>query len=119
LQNYAQKGRFIKIRRKQLCFLISIEYILKSISAILSKQTFHYTRCITPKRVTGLRCPIAHLRNIQSQGNTVTCEYNWWSGDETFAKLCKIWPSWNSNTRLSAPERGALTMPPSRRKDIK
>jgi len=60
----------------------------------LQNQTLHYTRCITPKRVTGLRCPSSR----HSAKATELPAYRCWSGGEPFATLCKIWPAFDIRT---------------------
>jgi len=49
---------------------------------LYQNQTFHYTRSISPKRVTRLRCPSPRY----SVKATQLCV----SGGEPFATMCKI-----------------------------
>jgi len=50
-------------------------------------QIFHYTRPITKKRVTSLRCP-----SPRHSAKATQLQYlrRYWSGGEPFATLCKI-----------------------------
>ena len=67
----------------------------------ISNQIVHYTRCITPKRITSLR---AHLRVIAPGQNS-----SFRKNVAAVATLCSIWPAWDLNLRTPAP--GANTSP--------
>jgi len=71
-------------------------------------QTFHYTRRIMPKRVTSLLCPTS---GQHSYFNLRRC----WSGGESFATLCKIWPVLDSKFKPPVHEARALTDRPLKR----
>ena len=73
---------------------------------IKSNQIFHYTRCITPKRVTSLRGPSSRYCTRATQ----LFSKKWCNGDKVLATLCSIYPSPNLNLRPSAPETNAFSL---------
>jgi len=58
-----------------------------------TNQTFRFTRRITPKRVTSLRC-LSPRHSAKAHSYLRRC----WSGGELFATLCKIWPAFGIRT---------------------
>ena len=69
-----------------------------------SNQIFHYTCCITRKRVKFWRGPSPRHCAWATQLNTKKC----CSGGEPLATLCPTWPVRDLNLRPSTPETPAL-----------
>ena len=76
------------------------------IASVKSNQIFHYTRWITPKRVTSLRDPSPRHCDQATQLLSKKCR----SGGEPLATLCLIWPARDVNLRPPAPETNALPL---------
>ena len=79
---------------------------ISDILFIKSNQIIHYTRCITPKRVTSWRGPSSHHCARATQLLSKKCR----SGGEPLATLCPIWPARDLNLRPPAPETNALPL---------
>ena len=69
-------------------------------------QVFHYTCCITPKRVTSWRGPSPRHCAQAAQLHSKKC----CSGGELLATLCPIWLGRDLNLRPLAPETNALPL---------
>ena len=69
-------------------------------------QIFHFTRWITPKRVTRWRGP--SLRRCARATQLLSKKSR--SGGEPLATLCPIWLAWDLNLRPPAPETNALLL---------
>ena len=82
--------------------------LLKVIKHIFSSsnQIFHYTRCITPKRVTSLWGSSPRHCARATQLFSKKCR----SGGKPLATLCPIWPVRDLNLRPPAPETNALPL---------
>ena len=76
------------------------------LQARVSNQIFHYTRWITPKRVTSWRGPSPRHCARATQLLSKKCR----SGGEPLATLCPIWPARDLNLRPPAPETNALPL---------
>ena len=74
--------------------------------AILSNQIFHYTHCITPKRVTSLKDPASDHCTRATQ----LPSKKYLSGGEPLVTLCPIWPARDRNLKPRAPETNALPL---------
>ena len=70
-----------------------------------SHQIFHYTCCITPKRVTSLRGPSPRHCAWAQLLSEKCC-----SGGKPLATLCSIWPTQDMNLRPLVPETNALPL---------
>ena len=73
---------------------------------LYNNQIFHYTRWITPKRVTSWRGPSPRHWSQATQLLSKKCR----NGGEPLATLCPIWPARDLNLRLPAPETNALPL---------
>ena len=69
-------------------------------------QIIHYTRFITPKRVTSLRGPFTRHCARATQLLSKKCRM----GGEQLAALCPIWPDRGLNFRPPAPETNVLPL---------
>ena len=69
-------------------------------------KIFHYTRCITLKRVTSLRGPSPRHCARAPQLFSMKCR----SGGELLATLCPIRPTRDLNLRPPSPETNALPL---------
>ena len=72
----------------------------------VSNQIFHYTRCITPKRVTCWQGPLP--RHCARATQLLSKKYL--SDGEPLAALCPIWPARDLNLRPFAPETNVLPL---------
>ena len=72
----------------------------------MTNQIFHYTRCITPKRVTSLRGPSPRHWARATQLLSKKCH----SIGEHLSTLRPVWPARDLNLRPPAPETNALPL---------
>ena len=87
-------------------YVITTNWITSKLLYCISNQIFHYTRYITPKRVTSLRGPYPRHCARVTQLLSKKCR----SGGELLVTLYPIWPAWDLNLRPPDPETNALPL---------
>ena len=98
----AQSTRFLRMKRPvntlNTALLFMLNFCICFILCFLcfwliewsnQNQIFYYTRCITPKRVTGLRDTSPHHCARETQLFSRKC----WRNSEALATMCPIWPA--------------------------